>query len=843
MGFLSKILDGNNKEIKQLGKLADKVIALEEKTAILTDEEIRNKTKQFQTELADIDNVKKQNDYLDKILPEAYALVREGSKRVFNMTPYKVQIMGGIAIHKGDIAEMRTGEGKTLTATMPTYLNALAGRGVHVITVNEYLSSVQSEEIAELYNFLGLTVGLNLNSKTTEEKREAYAQDITYSTNNELGFDYLRDNMVNYSEDRVMRPLHFAIIDEVDSILIDEARTPLIISGEAEKSTSLYTQANVFAKMLKQDEDYKYDEKTKAVHLTEQGADKAERMFKVENLYDVQNVDVISHINTALRAHVTLQRDVDYMVVDGEVLIVDQFTGRTMSGRRFSEGLHQAIEAKEGVQIQNESKTMASITFQNYFRMYNKLAGMTGTAKTEEEEFRNIYNMTVTQIPTNKPVQRNDKSDLIYISQKGKFDAVVEDVVEKHKAGQPVLLGTVAVETSEYISNLLKKRGIRHDVLNAKNHEREAEIVAGAGQKGAVTIATNMAGRGTDIKLGEGVEELGGLAVIGTERHESRRIDDQLRGRSGRQGDKGDSRFYLSLQDELMIRFGSERLQKMMSRLGLDDSTPIESKMVSRAVESAQKRVEGNNFDARKRILEYDEVLRKQREIIYNERNSIIDEEDSSQVVDAMLRSTLQRSINYYINTADDEPEYQPFIDYINDIFLQEGDITEDDIKGKDAEDIFEVVWAKIEAAYQSQKDILEEQMNEFERMILLRSIDSHWTDHIDTMDQLRQGIHLRSYAQQNPLRDYQNEGHELFDIMMQNIEEDTCKFILKSVVQVEDNIEREKTTEFGEAKHVSAEDGKEKVKPKPIVKGDQVGRNDDCPCGSGKKFKNCHGK
>ena len=843
MGFLSKVLDGNNKEIKQLGKIADKVLALEEKTAILTDEEIRNRTKEFQDELSQIEDVKKQNDYLDKILPEAYALVREGSKRVFNMSPYRVQIMGGIAIHKGDIAEMRTGEGKTLTATMPTYLNALAGRGVHVITVNEYLSSVQSEEMAELYNFLGLTVGLNLNSKTTEEKREAYAQDITYSTNNELGFDYLRDNMVNYAEDRVMRPLHFAIIDEVDSILIDEARTPLIISGEAEKSTSLYTQANVFAKMLKMDEDYKYDEKTKAVHLTEQGADKAERMFKVENLYDVQNVDVISHINTALRAHVTLQRDVDYMVVDGEVLIVDQFTGRTMPGRRFSEGLHQAIEAKEGVQIQNESKTMASITFQNYFRMYNKLAGMTGTAKTEEEEFRNIYNMTVTQIPTNKPIQRKDKSDLIYISQKGKFDAVVEDVVEKHKAGQPVLLGTVAVETSEYISNLLKKRGVRHDVLNAKNHEREAEIVAGAGQKGAVTIATNMAGRGTDIKLGEGVEELGGLAVIGTERHESRRIDDQLRGRSGRQGDRGDSRFYLSLQDELMIRFGSERLQKMMSRLGLDDSTPIESKMVSRAVESAQKRVEGNNFDARKRILEYDEVLRKQREIIYNERNSIIDNEDSSQVVDAMLRSTLQRSINYYINTEDDEIEYQPFIDYVNDIFLQEGELTETEIKGKDSEDIFEIIWSKIEQAYNSQKEILGEQMNEFERMILLRSIDSHWTDHIDTMDQLRQGIHLRSYAQQNPLRDYQNEGHELFDIMMQNIEEDTCKYILKSVVQVEDDIEREKTTEFGEAKHVSAEDGKEKVKAQPIVKGDQVGRNDPCPCGSGKKYKNCHGQ
>ncbi|KPG90870.1 preprotein translocase subunit SecA [Staphylococcus hominis] len=843
MGFLSKIVDGNKKEVKRLSKKADEVLALEEKIAILTDEEIRNKTKQFQEEAQAIEDVKKQNDYLDKILPQAFALVREGAKRVFNMSPYKVQVMGGIAIHKGDIAEMRTGEGKTLTATMPTYLNALAGRGVHVITVNEYLSSVQSEEMAELYEFLGLTVGLNLNSKSTEEKREAYAKDITYSTNNELGFDYLRDNMVNYAEERVMRPLHFAIIDEVDSILIDEARTPLIISGEAEKSTSLYTQANVFAKMLKADEDYKYDEKTKAVHLTEQGADKAERMFKIDNLYDVQNVDIISHINTALRAHVTLQRDVDYMVVDGEVLIVDQFTGRTMPGRRFSEGLHQAIEAKEGVKIQNESKTMASITFQNYFRMYNKLAGMTGTAKTEEEEFRNIYNMTVTQIPTNKPVQRQDKSDLIYISQKGKFDAVVDDVVEKHKQGQPVLLGTVAVETSEYISNLLKKRGIRHDVLNAKNHEREAEIVANAGQKGAVTIATNMAGRGTDIKLGEGVEEIGGLAVIGTERHESRRIDDQLRGRSGRQGDKGDSRFYLSLQDELMVRFGSERLQKMMNRLGMDDSTPIESKMVSRAVESAQKRVEGNNFDARKRILEYDEVLRKQREIIYNERNSIIDSEDSSEIVMAMMRTTLQRAINYYINDEDDNPDYGPFIDYVNDVFIQEGELTEEEIKGKDSEDIFEVVWTKIEKGYESQKEKIGDQMPEFERMILLRSIDTHWTDHIDTMDQLRQGIHLRSYAQQNPLRDYQNEGHELFDLMMQAIEEDTSKYILKSVIQVDEQVEREKTTDFGKAQHVSAEDGKEKAKKQPIVKGEKIGRNDPCPCGSGKKYKNCHGK
>ncbi|MBI5974062.1 preprotein translocase subunit SecA [Staphylococcus canis] len=842
MSFLSKILDGNKKEVKRLSKLADKVIALEEDMAILTDDEIKEKTQSFQQEVQAIEDIRKQEDKLDKLLPEAFALVREASKRVFNMTPYKVQIMGGIVIHKGDIAEMRTGEGKTLTATMPTYLNALTGRGVHVITVNEYLSSVQSEEMAELYNFLGLSVGLNLNSLSTEEKREAYARDITYSTNNELGFDYLRDNMVNYKEDRVMKPLNFAIIDEVDSILIDEARTPLIISGEAEQSTSLYTQANVFAKMLKAEEDYNYDIQTKNIHLTEQGIDKAERMFKVDNLYDVKNVDIIHHINLALRAQYSLQRDIDYMVADGEILIVDQFTGRTMPGRRFSEGLHQAIEAKEGVKIQNESKTMASITFQNFFRMYNKLAGMTGTAKTEEEEFRNIYNMTVTQIPTNRPVQRVDRSDLIYVSQKGKFDAVVEEVIEKHRKGQPVLLGTVAVETSEYISNLLKKRGIRHSVLNAKNHEKEAEIVSGAGQKGAVTIATNMAGRGTDIKLGEGVEELGGLAVIGTERHESRRIDDQLRGRSGRQGDKGDSRFYLSLQDDLMVRFGSERMQAMMNRLGMDDTTPIESKMVSRAVESAQKRVEGNNFDARKRILEYDDVLRKQREIMYEERNRIIDEENSSDLVKQMMSSTLERTIQYYINEDDDSLDYEPFIHQVEDIFLHEGDLDISEIKGKDHEDIYNVVWDKIEKTYQNQEEKLEERMPEFERMILLRSIDKHWTSHIDTMDQLRQGIHLRSYGQQNPLRDYQNEGHQLFDMMMQSIEEDVSKYILKSVITVDDNVEREKTKEF-EGKHVSANDGKEKAKPQPIVKGEQVGRNDPCPCGSGKKYKNCHGK
>lgn len=841
MGILSKLVDGNKREVKRLSKIADKVIALEDDMAILTDDEIKQKTKTFQEELQKIDDIKKQNNKLDEILPEAFALVREAAKRVFNMTPYKVQIMGGIAIHNGDIAEMRTGEGKTLTATMPTYLNALTGRGVHVITVNEYLSSVQSEEMKELYNFLGLTVGLNLNSLNTAGKRDAYAQDITYCTNNELGFDYLRDNMVNYKEDRVMRPLNFAIIDEVDSILIDEARTPLIISGEAEKSTSLYTQANVFAKMLKADEDYNYDVQTRNIQLTEQGIDKAERMFKIDNLYDLKYVDIIHHINLALRANYTMQRDVDYMVSEGEILIVDQFTGRTMPGRRFSEGLHQAIEAKEGVKIQNESKTMASITFQNYFRMYRKLAGMTGTAKTEEEEFRNIYNMTVTQIPTNRPVQRVDRSDLIYISQKGKFEAVVEEVIEKHRKGQPVLLGTVAVETSEHISELLKKRGIRHSVLNAKNHEKEAEIVSGAGQKGAVTIATNMAGRGTDIKLGEGVEDLGGLAVIGTERHESRRIDDQLRGRSGRQGDKGDSRFYLSLEDDLMVRFASERIQTLMNRLGMDDSTPIESKMVTRAVESAQKRVEGNNFDARKRILEYDEVLRKQREIMYEERNKIIDEPESSALVIAMIKTALDRTVSYFVNEDEDNPDYEPLIHYVEDVFLHEGDLKVSDLKGKDREDIYEFIWNKVEQGYEKQKALLGEQMPEFERMILLRTIDTHWTSHIDTMDQLRQGIHLRSYGQQNPLRDYQNEGHQLFDSMMQSIEEEVSKFILKSIVSVDDDVQREKTKEL-EGQHLSANDGKEKVK-KPVVKKDEVGRNDPCPCGSGKKYKNCHGK
>ncbi|MBN4910206.1 preprotein translocase subunit SecA [Staphylococcus sp. EG-SA-13] len=842
MGFLSKIADGNKRVVKSLGKLADQVINLEDEIAKLTDDQLREKTEQFKKELSEIEDYKKQEKYLDKILPEAYAIVREASTRVFNMTPFKVQIMGGIAIHRGDISEMKTGEGKTLTATMPVYLNALTGRGVHVVTVNEYLSSSQSEEMAQLYNFLGLSVGLNLNSMDTNQKREAYAADITYSTNNELGFDYLRDNMVTYKKDRVMRPLNFAIIDEVDSILIDEARTPLIISGEAEKSTTLYTQANVFVKMLKGEDDFSYDEKTKAITLTEQGIDKAERMFKIDNLFDVKHVNLMHHINIALKANRTMFKDKDYVVEDGEIMIVDQFTGRTMPGRRFSDGLHQAIEAKEGLEIQNESKTMASITFQNFFRMYNKLSGMTGTAKTEEEEFRNIYNMTVTQIPTNRPIQRIDEADLIFASQKGKFDAVVKDVIELHKTGQPVLLGTVAVETSEYISQLLKKKGVRHNVLNAKNHEREAEIILNAGQKGAVTIATNMAGRGTDIKLGEGVVELGGLAVIGTERHESRRIDDQLRGRSGRQGDVGRSRFYLSLQDELMVRFGSERMQSLMGKLGMNDDTPIESKMVSRAVESAQKRVEGNNFDARKRLLEYDDVLRKQREIIYGERNDIIEKDDVQDIVKDMIKSSLERGVNYHFATNEEEIDFEALVQYIEDSYVPQDAIKVDDIRGRDYEDIVEIVLEKIKIQYKSQQEDFGDQMSEFERMIVLRTIDRKWTDHIDTMDQLRTGIHLRSYGQINPLREYQNEGLDLFETMLNEIEDEVSKYILKSTIDRGEQVEREQV-EIGEAKHVSANDGKEKVKPKPIVKDEQVGRNDPCPCGSGKKYKNCHGQ
>ena len=837
MGFLKKVLDGNKRELNSLSKIADKVMQYEEEVSKYRDENFIEKTNKYIDDLSEMGSIDQQDKYLDKILPEAFALVREAAKRTLGLSPYKVQVMGGIAIHRGDIAEMKTGEGKTLTATMPVYLNALTKRGVHVVTVNEYLSSVQSEEMSKLYEFLGLTVGLNLNAKETVDKRHAYNQDITYSTNNELGFDYLRDNMVAYKKDRVMRELNFAIIDEVDSILIDEARTPLIISGQAEKSNTLYVQSNAFVRMLKSDDDYTYDEQTKGIQLTEQGIEKAEKMFKVDNLFDVAHVNLVHHINNALKAHHTMLRDKDYVIQDGEVVIVDQFTGRTMSGRRFSEGLHQAIEAKEGVEIKNESKTMASITFQNFFRMYNKLSGMTGTAKTEEEEFMDIYNMKVTQIPTNKPIARADKPDLIYATPEGKYKAIVEEVIAKHKAGQPVLIGTVAVETSEYLSKLLKKNGVRHNVLNAKNHEKEAEIIQNAGERGSVTIATNMAGRGTDIKLGEGVTDVGGLAVIGTERHESRRIDDQLRGRSGRQGDIGDSRFYLSLRDELMVRFGSERLHGMMERFGMNDDTPLESKMISRAVESAQKRVEGNNFDARKRLLEYDDVQAKQRKIMYEERNEILESDDNSDRVISYIKGALERAINFHFVGDEDQYNYEAFINYANDHYLTDQEVTEKELIGKEHDEIFDVMYEKVMAEYRHKEELLgEERMRQFEKMIILQVMDNKWTSHIDTMDQLRTGIHLRSYGQINPLRDYQNEGRELFDAVIDSIEEDVTKYILKAEVNEEAELKRKQVAK-GEA--MQANDGKQKVKaqPKQVKK---VGRNEPCPCGSGKKHKNC---
>ena len=834
LGILNKVFDPNKRELKRLNKMAEEIGNLAPEMEKLSDQDLRNKTDEFKERL-------QKGETLDDILIEAFAVVREAAKRVLGLYPYHVQLMGGIALHEGNIAEMKTGEGKTLTSTMPVYLNALTGEGVHVITVNDYLARRDATEMGQLFEFLGLTVGLNTNDLSREEKQAAYNADITYGTNNEFGFDYLRDNMVLYKEHMVQRPLNFAVIDEVDSILIDEARTPLIISGQAKKSTQLYLQANGFVRGLKKDVDYTYDEKTKSVQLTEEGINKAERAFGIENLFDLSHVTLNHHINQALRAHVVMQRDVDYVVQDGEVIIVDQFTGRLMKGRRYSDGLHQAIEAKEGLEIQNESMTMATITFQNYFRMYKKLAGMTGTAKTEEEEFRNIYNMNVVVIPTNKPVIRDDRPDLIYATMEGKFRAVVEDIAERHKKGQPVLVGTVAIETSELISSLLTKKGIRHNVLNAKNHAREAEIIAEAGQKGAVTIATNMAGRGTDIKLGEGVKELGGLAVIGTERHESRRIDNQLRGRSGRQGDPGVSQFYLSMEDELMRRFGSDNMKSMMQRLGMDDSQPIQSKMVSRAVESAQKRVEGNNFDARKQLLQYDDVLRQQREIIYKQRYEVLDSENLREIVETMIKSVIERQVSAFAPIEADESEWNlaGLIDYINANLLQEGDITENDLKDKDPEEMIDLIFAKVIERYDEKEQSLgEERMREFEKVIVLRSVDSKWIDHIDTMDQLRQGIHLRAYGQIDPLREYQQEGYIMFENMIASIEEDVAKYIMKA--EIRSNLERQ---EVAKGQAVIPNSDGEKPKRKPVKKSVHIGRNDPCFCGSGKKYKNCCGK
>jgi preprotein translocase subunit SecA len=833
LGILNKVFDPNKRILKRLEKMADQVDALGPEMAKLSDSELRQKTDEFKARY-------QNGESLDDLLVEAFAVVREGAKRVLGLYPYKVQIMGGIALHEGNIAEMKTGEGKTLTATMPVYLNALTGKGVHVVTVNEYLASRDANEMGKLYEFLGLTVGLNLNGMSREEKQAAYNADITYGTNNEFGFDYLRDNMVLYKEHMVQRPLHFAVIDEVDSILIDEARTPLIISGTAQKSTKLYIQANAFVRTLKKDVDYTYDEKTKSVQLTEEGITKAERAFGIDNLFDLKHVTLNHHINLALKAHVTMQRDVDYVVEDGKVVIVDPFTGRLMRGRRYSDGLHQAIEAKEGLEIQNESMTLATITFQNYFRMYEKLAGMTGTAKTEEEEFRNIYNMQVIVIPTNKPVIREDRPDLIFKTMEGKFRAVVEDIAQRHAKGQPVLVGTVAIETSELISQMLKKRGIPHNVLNAKNHAKEAEIIAQAGQKGAVTIATNMAGRGTDIKLGEGVRELGGLAVIGTERHESRRIDNQLRGRAGRQGDPGVSQFYLSLEDELMRRFGSENMMAMMDRLGMDDSQPIQSKIVSKAVESAQKRVEGNNFDARKQLLQYDDVLREQREIIYRQRFQVLDAENIRDIVEKMIQSVIERVVNTHTPKEElpEDWDLKGIIDYVNANLLHEGDVTLNDLRGKEPEEMIELIWEKVKEHYdEKERQIAPEQMREFERVVVLRAVDMKWMDHIDAMEQLRQGIHLRAYGQIDPLREYQMEGYEMFENMIASIEEEVAKYIMKAEIQ--NNLERQEVAK-GQAVHPKEEG---EVKRKPVRKAIEIGRNDPCFCGSGKKYKHCCGK
>ncbi|WP_214707231.1 MULTISPECIES: preprotein translocase subunit SecA [unclassified Exiguobacterium] len=834
--FLKDLFAPQKRVLKKAEKAADLVESFAEPIKALSDEALQAKSIEFRERLD-------KGETLDDILPEAFAVCREASERVLGMRHYRVQLIGGYVLHNGDIAEMKTGEGKTLVATLPVYLNALTGRGVHVVTVNEYLARRDKELMEPLYFALGLSVGLNVSNMDRVEKQAAYNCDITYSTNNELGFDYLRDNMVLYKEDRVQRELYFTIVDEVDSILVDEARTPLIISGSAQKSTELYTRADAFVRTLKIEDDYTVDVKTKSVLLTDKGVDLAEKFFGIDNLFAIEHVSVNHHVGLALRANAVMHHDVDYMVRDGQVMIIDQFTGRVMDGRRYSEGLHQAIEAKEGVEIQRESMTLATITYQNYFRMYEKLAGMTGTAKTEEEEFRNIYNMQVVTIPTNKPILREDRSDLIFKSMEGKFKAVVDEIMAAHATGQPVLVGTVAVETSEYLSKLLSKKKVKHEVLNAKNHAREAEIVENAGQKGAVTIATNMAGRGTDIKLGEGVIELGGLYIVGTERHESRRIDNQLRGRAGRQGDPGKSQFYLSLEDELMRRFGTDSLQSMMERLGMDDTQPIESRMVSKAVESAQKRVEGNNYDARKQLLGYDNVMADQRKVMYKDRASILENESVTDIVRSMIQETVETGVAQYtpLELVPEEWNIEELAHWANQTLALEQPVEGKDFFGKEREEIIELLSERTNAQYEAKRQLAPpERFNEFEKIIVLRAVDSHWMAHIDHMDQLRQGIHLRAYGQNDPLREYQAEGINMFDAMNAAISEEVTGFVLRA--EVGDNLRREKVVE--EEVAVSGKDDTP-VKKKPVRRSEdqRLGRNDPCWCGSGKKFKNCHGK
>ncbi|MGX6973201.1 preprotein translocase subunit SecA [Vagococcus lutrae] len=840
MNFLKKIIESDKRELKRLEKIADQIESYATAMEQLTDDQLKDKTNEFKERY-------QKGETLDELLPEAFATVREAARRVLGLYPYRVQMMGGVVLHDGNISEMKTGEGKTLTATMPVYLNAISGEGVHVVTVNEYLATRDASEMGELYNFLGLSVGLNLNSRSTDEKRAAYACDITYSTNNELGFDYLRDNMVVYKEQMVQRPLNFAVVDEVDSILIDEARTPLIISGQAEKSTALYNRADSFIKRLTEEEDYKIDVQSKTIALTEQGISKAEETFGLENLYDVDNTALTHHLDNALRANYIMLRDIDYVVQEGKVMIVDQFTGRIMDGRRYSDGLHQAIEAKEGVEIEDETKTMANITFQNYFRMYKKLAGMTGTAKTEEEEFREIYNMEVIQIPTNRPIQRDDRPDLLYPTMESKFKAVVADIKERHRKGQPVLVGTVAVETSEYLSQLLNKEKIPHEVLNAKNHFKEAEIILNAGQKGAVTIATNMAGRGTDIKLGFGVVELGGLAVIGTERHESRRIDNQLRGRSGRQGDPGVTQFYLSLEDDLMRRFGSDRVKALLEKMKVEEEDAvIQSKMLSKQVEGAQRRVEGNNYDTRKNILQYDDVMREQREVIYGQRYQIISaEEDLTPVLMSMMERTIHRNVADHTQLEETKDwNLEGIVDFAHACLLPENALSVEELTGKTREEIETLLMDKTKELYQEKITHLNgpEQLLEFQKVVILRVVDTKWTDHIDAMDQLRESIGLRAYGQNNPLVEYQQEGYEMFNAMVAMIDYDVTRLFMKA--QIRQNVQREQVAQ-GDAVHLTEQSadgvkGSEKQQP---IRVEKVGRNDLCPCGSGKKYKNCHGK
>ena len=779
--ILRKWIESDRRELRRINKIANKVDSYAKMMAAMTDEQLQAKTPEFRQRY-------QKGESLDDMLPEAFAVAREGAKRVLGLYPFHVQVMGGIVLHEGNIAEMKTGEGKTLTATMPVYLNAISGKGVHVITVNEYLSKRDATEMGQLYNWLGCSVGINNSEMSPDQKREAYKADIMYSTNSEIGFDYLRDNMAVYKEDQVQRGLNFALVDEVDSILIDEARTPLIISGPGTGTSKLYKQTDRFVKQLKNEVDYKVDLESKTVALTDAGIQKAEKYFNLKNLYDPENTPLTHHLDQALRANYIMHRDKDYVVSDGEVLIVDSFTGRVMQGRRFSDGLHQAIEAKEGVEIQEENKTMANITYQNLFRMYNKLAGMTGTAKTEQEEFREIYNMETITIPTNKPVIRKDEPDLLYPTLKSKFAAVVKRIKKLHAKGQPILVGTVAVETSEYLSNLLDKEHIPHVVLNAKNHAKEADIIKNAGQKGAVTIATNMAGRGTDIKLGPGVRELGGLAVIGTERHESRRIDNQLRGRSGRQGDPGLSQFYLSLEDDLMKRFGGDRIKNFLQRMKVDDDDAvIKSRFLTRQVESAQKRVEGNNYDSRKNVLQYDDVMREQREIIYKERQQIITEDKSLKwVLMPIFKRTIQREVEQHTLGDKKDWDLKGIVDFAEEVLVKPDTVKVDDLKGKSKDEIVNCLMSFAKSVYKDKQRQLYDpaQMLEFEKVVLLRVVDSHWTDHIDVMDQFRQSVGLRGYGQLNPLVEYQTAGYHMFEQMIADIEYETTRLFMKSEIR-----------------------------------------------------------